>query len=144
MRLSIRTLPPKIQHNILTHKAITNSYDRWIYLFKVLVSTAFIRTEDMTDDIWLSQKATWYESFGQTDRVYEGTFDRYNPYSRLLINTKTEDPIICNPLWLSEMLEAGFISKLIITFGIQISLFPKVILEATAQIGGLNCMKITI
>ena len=144
MRLSIRTLPPEIQHNILTHKAITSSYDRWIYLFKVLVSTAFIRTEDMTDDIWLSHKATQYESFGETDRVYEGTFDRYNPYPRLLINTKTEDPIICNPLWLSEMLEAGFISKLIITFGIQISLFPKVIIEATAQIGGLNCMKITI
>ena len=144
MRLSIRTLPPEIQHNILTHKAITSSYDRWIYLFKVLVSTAFIRTEDMTDDIWLSQKATWYESFGQTDRVYEGTFDRYNPYSRLLINTKTEDPIICNPLWLSEMLEARFISKLIITSGIQISLFPKVIQETTTQIGGLNCMKITI
>ena len=144
MRLSIRTLPPEIQHNILTHKAITSSYDRWIYLFKVLVSTAFIRTEDMTDDIWLSHKATWYESFGEIDRVYEGTGDRYNPYLGLLINTETEDPVIRDPLWLSEMLEAGFISKLIITFGIQISLFPKIIQEAATQIGGLNYMKITI
>ena len=42
------------------------------------------------------------------------------------------------------MLEAGFISKLIITSGIQISLFPKVIQEVAAQIGGLNYMKITI
>ena len=64
-RLAIRTLPPEIQQNILTHKARTSSYDRWMYLFKVLVSTAFIRT-DMTDDIWLSHKATWYESFGET------------------------------------------------------------------------------
>ena len=47
-RLAIRTLPPEIQQNILTHKAITSSYDRWMYLFKVLVSTTFIRTEDMT------------------------------------------------------------------------------------------------
>ena len=30
----------------------------------------------MTDDTWLSHKATWYESFGEADRVYEGTFDR--------------------------------------------------------------------
>ena len=42
------------------------------------------------------------------------------------------------------MLEAGFISKIIITFGIQINLFPKVIQEVDAQIGGLNYMKITI
>ena len=98
----------------------------------------------MTNDIWLSHKATWYESFGETKRVYEGTFDRYNLYLGLLINTETEDPVICDPLWLSEMLEAGFISKLILTAGIQISLFPKVIQEATTQIGGLNCMKITI
>ena len=33
--------------------------------FKVLVSTAFIRIEDMTDDIWLSYKATRYENFGE-------------------------------------------------------------------------------
>ena len=33
----------------------------------------------------------------------------------LLINTETEDPVIRDHLWLSEMLEAGFISKLIIT-----------------------------
>ena len=33
----------------------------------------------MTDNIWLSHKTTWYESFGETYRVYEGTFDRYNP-----------------------------------------------------------------
>ena len=46
----------------------------------------------MTDDIWLSHKTTWYESFGETNRVYEGTFDRYNPYPELLINMKTEDP----------------------------------------------------
>ena len=42
------------------------------------------------------------------------------------------------------MLEEGFISKIIITFGIQINLFPKVIQEVDAQIGGLNYMKITI
>ena len=133
-RLAIRTLPPEIQQNILTHKAITNSYDRLMYLFKILVSTAFIITKDVTDDIWLSHKAIWYESFGETKRVYDGTFDRYNPYSGLLINTETEDPVIYDPLWLSEMLEARFISKLILTFGIQISLFPKVIQEAAAQI----------
>ena len=98
MRLTIRTLPPKIQQNILTHKAITSSYDRWMYLFKVLVSTTFIRIEDMTDDTWLSHKATWYESFGEIERVYEGTFDRYNPYPGLLINNETEDPVICDPL----------------------------------------------
>ena len=144
MRLAIKTLPPEIQQNILTHKAITRSYDRWMYLFKVLVSTTFIRTEDMTDDIWLSNKATWYESFGEADRVYEGTFDRYNPYPRLLINIETKDPVICDPLWLSKMLEAGFISKLIITSGIQISLFPKVIQEVATQIEGLNYMKIAI
>ena len=100
-----------------------------MHLFKILVSTAFIKIEDMTDNIWLSHKATWYESFGEADRVYEGTFDRYNPYLGLLINIETKDPLICDPLWLSEMLEAGFISKLIITSGIQISLFPKVIQE---------------
>ena len=98
----------------------------------------------MTDDTWLSHKATWYESFGETERVYEGTGDRYNPYLGLLINTETEDPVIRDPLWLSEMLEAGFISKIIITSGIQISLFSKVIQEVATQIGGLNYMKITI
>ena len=50
-----------------------------MHIFKVLVSTTFIRTEDMTDDIWLSHKATWYESFGEAGRVYEGIGDRYNP-----------------------------------------------------------------
>ena len=115
-----------------------------MYLFKVLVSTAFIRTEDKTDDTWLSHKATWYDSIGDIDRVYEGTGDRYNPDLGLLINTETEDPVIRDPLWLSEMLEVGFISKLIITSGIQISLFPKVIQEVATQIGGLNYMKITI
>ena len=73
MRLAIRTLPPEIQQNILTHKAMTTSYDRCMYLFKVLVSTAFIKTKDMTGDTWLSHKATWYESFGNSDRVYERT-----------------------------------------------------------------------
>ena len=76
MRLVIRTLPPEIQQNILTHRAITSSYDRWMHFFKILVSTAFIRIEDMTDDIWLSHKATWYDSFGEADRVYKGTGDR--------------------------------------------------------------------
>ena len=57
-----------------------------MHLFKVLVSIALIRAEDMTDDIWLSHKATWYESFGEANRVYEGTFERYNPYPGLLIN----------------------------------------------------------
>ena len=52
--------------------------------------------------------------------------------------------MICDPLWLSEMLEAGFISKLIITFEVQISLFPKVIQEVATQIGGLNYIRITI
>ena len=98
-----------------------------------------IGTEDMT---WLSYKTTWYESFGDADRVFEGIGDRYNPYPRLLINTETKDPIIHDPLWLSEMLEARFISKLTITSAIQISLIPKVIQEAVAQIGGL--MKILI
>ena len=42
-----------------------------MHLFKVLVSTTFIITEDMTEDIWLSYKATWYESFGDADKVYE-------------------------------------------------------------------------
>ena len=88
--------------------------------FKVLVSTAFIRTEDMTGDIWLSHKATWYESFGNSDRVYERTGDRFSPYPGLLIYTKTEDTMICDPSWLSEMLEAGFISELILTSGIPI------------------------
>ena len=112
-RLAIRTLPPEIQPNILTHKVITSSYDSWMYLFKILISTAFITT-DMTDDIWLSYKTTWYESFGETERVY----DRQHPRLGLLINTETEDPVICDPSWLSEMLEARFISKLILTFGI--------------------------
>ena len=88
----------------------------------------------MTDDTWISHKATWYESFGDTDRVYEGIGDRYNPYPGLLINIEIEDPVIRDPLWLSEMLEVGFISKLIITSGIQISLFPKVIQGVAAQI----------
>ena len=101
MRLANRTLLPKIQQKILTHKVLTSSYDKWMHLFKVLVSITFIRTKDMTDDTWLSHKATWYESFGEADRVYEGTFDRYNPYPGLLINTETKDPVICNPLWLS-------------------------------------------
>nr|POF25790.1 hypothetical protein CFP56_66614 [Quercus suber] len=98
----------------------------------------------MTGVTWLSHKATWYESFGNSDRVYERTGDGYNPYPGLLINTEIEDLVICDPLWLSEMLEAGFISKLIITSAIQISLFPKVIQEAAAQIGGLNYMKMEI
>ena len=55
-----------------------------------------------------------------------------------------EDPVIRDPLWLSKMLEVGFINKLIITSGIQISLFPKIIQEVAAYIGGLNYMKITI
>ena len=42
------------------------------------------------------------------------------------------------------MLEAEFISKITITSGIQISLFPKVIQEVAVQIGGLNYMKLTI
>ena len=42
------------------------------------------------------------------------------------------------------MLEARFISKLIITSRIQISLFPKVIQEVATQIGGLNYIRITI
>ena len=54
MRLAIRTLPPEIQQNILTHKAITSSYDRWMHLFKVLVSIAFVKTKDMTDETWFS------------------------------------------------------------------------------------------
>ena len=111
-----------------------------MYQFKVLVSTAFIRTEDMTDDTWLSHQATWYESFGETERIY----DKCHPYSGLLINIEREDLVICDPSWLSEMLGIGFISKLIITSGIQISLFPKVIHEVAAQIGGLNYMKLTI
>ena len=82
-----------------------------MHLFKLLVSTTFIRIEDMMNDTWLSHKATWYEIFKEADRVYEGTGDRNNPYPGLLINTETEDPIIHDPLWLSEMLEAGFISK---------------------------------
>ena len=43
-RLAVRTLLPEIQQKILTHKALTSSYDRWMHLFKVLVSTAFIKT----------------------------------------------------------------------------------------------------
>ena len=42
------------------------------------------------------------------------------------------------------MLEARFINKLVITSRIQISLFPKIIQEVAAQIGGLNYMRITI
>ena len=63
--LPLEPFPLEIQHNILTHKTITSSYNKWMYLFKALVSTAFIRT-DMTYDIWLSHKTTWYESFGET------------------------------------------------------------------------------
>ena len=103
-----------------------------MHLFKVLVSIAFIRTEDTTNDIWLSHKAAWYESFGETNRVYEGNFDKYNPYPGLLINTEKEDLVICDPIWLFKMLEVGFISKLIITSRIQISLFSKVIQEVAA------------
>ena len=80
----------------------------------------------MTDDIWLSHEATWYESFGETERVYDGQ----HPYPILLINTEIEDPLICDPSWLSEMLEAEFIGKLILTSGTQIRLFPKFIQEA--------------
>ena len=43
-----------------------------MYQFKVLISTTFIRIEDMTDDIWLSHQATWNESFGETERIYDG------------------------------------------------------------------------
>ena len=68
----------------------------------------------MTDDIWLSHKAIWYESFGETERIFVGHY----PYPGLLINIETEDPVICDPSWLSEMLEVGFINKLIITYGI--------------------------
>ena len=109
-----------------------------MYLFKVLVFTTFIKTGDVTDDIWLSHKAIWYESFGEIERVYDGQ----HPYLGLLINIETEDPVICDPLWLSEMLEVGFINKLIINSGTQISLFPKVIQEVVAQIGGLNYMNL--
>ena len=84
-----------------------------MYLFKVLVFTAFIKT-DMTDDIWLSHKATWYENFGEIERVYDG----HHLYLGLLINMETKDLVICDPSWLSKMLEAGFISKLILTSGI--------------------------
>ena len=77
-----------------------------MYLFKVLVSTTFIRTKDITNNIWLSHKATWYESFGEVDRFYEGIGDKYNPYLGLLINTETEDLVIHDTLWLSETLEA--------------------------------------
>ena len=69
-----------------------------MFYFKFLVSIVFIRTEDMTNAIWLSNKATWYESFGEAKRVYDG----HHPYLGLLINTETEDPVICDPLWLSE------------------------------------------
>ena len=72
----------------------------------------------MTGDTWLSHKTTWYESFGDADRVYERTGGRYNPYLGLLINTETEDSAIRDPLWLSKMLEARFISKLITTSAI--------------------------
>jgi len=47
----------------------------------------------MTDDVWLSHKATWYESFGEIERVYDGQ----HPYPGLLINTETENPVICDP-----------------------------------------------
>ena len=101
MRLAIRTLPPEIQQNILTHKVMTSSHDRQMFYFKFLVSIVFIRIEDMTNAIWLSNKAIWYESFGEAERVYDG----HHPYPGLLINTETTDPVICDPLWLSEMLE---------------------------------------
>ena len=64
-----------------------------MHIFKVLVSTTFIRTEDMTDDIWLSHKATWYENFGEIERVYDG----HHPYLGLLINMETKDLVICDP-----------------------------------------------
>ena len=44
----------------------------------------------MTSDTWLSHKATWYESFGNSDRIYERTGGRYNPYPGLLINTEID------------------------------------------------------
>ena len=44
----------------------------------------------MTGDTWLSHKATWYESFGNSDRIYERTRGRYNPYPGLLINTEID------------------------------------------------------
>ena len=65
----------------------------------------------MTDGVWLSHKATWFESFGETERVYDGQ----HPYSGLLVNIETEGLVICDPSWLFEMLETGFISKLILT-----------------------------
>ena len=109
-RLAIRTLPPEIQQNILTHKAITSSYDRWMHLFKVLVSTAFIRTEEMTDDTWLSHKATWYESFGEADRVSERTGDRYNLVTLLQI-------LICNLVTLQTVfLFSKLVSKAEVCF----------------------------
>ena len=80
------------------------------------------------------------ESSRETERVYDG----HHPYPGLLINTEIEDLVIRDPLWLFEMLEVGFINKLTITSAIQISLFPKVIQEVAAQIGGLNYMKILI
>ena len=109
-----------------------------MYHFKVLLSTAFIRIEDMTDDIWLSHKATWYESFGEIERIYDGC----HPYSGLLIHMGKEDPVIRDPLWLSEMLEVRFISKIILTSRIQINLFPKIIQEAATLIEGLNYIKL--
>ena len=68
----------------------------------------------MIDDVWLSHKVIWYESFGETERVYDGK----HPYPGLLINMEIQDPVICDPSWLFEMLEVGFISKLILTSGI--------------------------
>ena len=65
-------------------------------------------------------------------------------YPGLLINMETKDPVICDPIWLSKMLEVGFISKLIITSGIQINLFANIIQDVAAQIGGLNYMRIAI
>ena len=58
----------------------------------------------MTGDTWISHKITWNENFRDADRVYERTGGRYNPYPGLFINTETEDPVIRDPLWLSEML----------------------------------------
>ena len=63
-----------------------------MYLFRVLVSTVFIRTY-MTNDVLLSHKATWYENFGEIERVYDG----HHPYLGLLINMETKDLVICDP-----------------------------------------------
>nr|POF21212.1 hypothetical protein CFP56_07008 [Quercus suber] len=80
----------------------------------------------------------------QTEFMKEQETDTIPIRDYLSTRRQKIQPVICDPLWLSEMLEAGFISKLIITYGVQISLFPKIIQEVDAQIGGLNYMRITI